>query len=97
MRATGTTMISRDSIVYPMMAGGSKGEIKEGCLAALQMSAAFVQSGGLTTPTARRLQGLAVVGVDRDSPVDGWVGVVLPGPSRSKPSGILRYPGRRPE
>ena len=30
MRATGTTMISRDSIVYPTMEGGSKGEIKEG-------------------------------------------------------------------
>ena len=30
MRDTGTTMISRDSIVYPTMEGGSKGEIKEG-------------------------------------------------------------------
>ena len=30
MRATGTTMISRDSIVYPTMEGGSKGKIKEG-------------------------------------------------------------------
>ena len=30
MRATGSTMISRDSIVYPTMEGGSKGKIKEG-------------------------------------------------------------------
>ena len=30
MRDTGTTMISRDSIVYPTMEGGSKGQIKEG-------------------------------------------------------------------
>ena len=34
MRATGTRTISRDSIVYPMMEGGSKGEINGARLSA---------------------------------------------------------------
>jgi hypothetical protein len=52
MRATGTTMISRDSIVYPTMEGGSKGEIKEGPASPLSRRAPLhVQSGYLGRTT----------------------------------------------
>ena len=49
MRMTGNTVISRDSIVRPSMAGGPKREVKEGMLPRIHSEALlFVQSDGFS-------------------------------------------------
>ena len=61
MRMTGSTMISRDSIVDSRMEGGSKGKIKEGpCPAAFHAKAPLlVQSSYSDVPAAARASALS--------------------------------------
>lgn len=86
MRAAGTTMISRDSIVYPMMAGGSKGEIKEGSPRRSPDERRFSSKAAvLTTPTARAASGLCCGRCRPLSPLTGgWVSCCLGRADRSR-------------
>jgi hypothetical protein len=55
MRATGTTMISRDSIVYRRWREVLRGRSRRARLAALQASAASLQSGSAVSEQTRSL------------------------------------------